>query len=70
MMVRTDQMLCIAKATGSKICTKDLEAKTHSRVKTLVLSLKQYHAHYYQFYEEGMTRAMVDLKGLHLSNPF
>ena len=38
--------------------------------KTLVLLLKQYLTHYYHFYEKGMTRAMVGLQGLHLSNTF
>ena len=34
MMVRTSQLLCITEATGSKIYTRELEAKTHGRVKT------------------------------------
>ena len=70
MMVRTDQLLCIAKATGSKIYTRESEAETHGRVKNLVLSLKQYHAHYYQFYEKATTRATVGLQGLHTSDAF
>ena len=57
MTVRTDQLLQIAEAAGSKIYTRELEAETHGRAKTLVLLLKQYHAHYYQFYEKGTTRA-------------
>ena len=52
MMVRTDQLPHITKATCSKIYTRDSEAETHGRAKTLVLLLKQYHAHYYQFYEK------------------
>ena len=60
-MVRTSQLLGITEAIGSKICTRELKAKTHDRAKTLVLLLKQYHAHYYQFYEKGTTRAMVGL---------
>ena len=70
MMVRTDQLLCIATATDSQIYTRDLDAKARGQVKTLVLLLKQYHAHYYHFYEKGMTRAMVGPQGLHLSNAF
>ena len=46
-MVRTDQLLCIAEATSSKIYTRDMEAEIYGRAKTLVLSLKQHHAHYY-----------------------
>ena len=41
MMARTDQLLCIAEATGSKIYTREVEAETHGRAKTLVLLLKQ-----------------------------
>ena len=47
MMDRTDQLLCIIEATGSKIYTRELVAKTNGRARTLVLLLKQYHAHYY-----------------------
>ena len=65
-----DQLLCIAEATGSKIYTTDLVAKIHGRMKTLVLLLRQCHAHYYWFYEKGTTRAMVGLQGLHTSNAF
>ena len=39
-------------------------------MKALILSLKQYHAHYYWLYQKGMTRAMVGLQGLHLGNTF
>ena len=70
MMVRTDQLLCTAVATDSQIYTRDSEAKAHGQAKTLVLLLKQYHAHYYHFYENGMARAMIDLQGLHSSNAF
>ena len=69
-MIRTDQMLCITEATGSKIHTRESEAETHGRVKTLVLLLKQYHAHYYQFYEKGTPGAIVGLQGLHMGNVF
>ena len=40
MTVRTDQLLCIAEATGSKIYTREPVATYHGRVKTLVFSLK------------------------------
>ena len=40
MTVRTDQLLCIAEATGSKMYTWELETETHDRAKTLVLLLK------------------------------
>ena len=70
MKVRTDQLLCMAKATGSRIYTRELEVKSHGRTRILVLLLKQYHVHYYQFYEKGTTRAMVSLQVLHTSNTF
>ena len=46
------------------------QRQTHSKAKALVLSLKQYHAHYYRFYEKGTTRAMVGLQGLHMGDAF
>ena len=52
MMIRTDQLLHIVEATGSKIHTRVSEAETHGRAKTLVLLLKQYSAHYYWFYKK------------------
>ena len=70
MTVRTDQLFCIAAATNSQIYTRDMKAKAHGQAKTLVLSLKQYHAYYYHFHEKGMTRAMVVLQGLHSSDTF
>ena len=70
MMNRTDQLFHIAEATGSKIHTRELESDTDGRAKTLVLSLKQYHAHYYQFYEKATMRTMVGLQWLHTSNAF
>ena len=70
MTTRTNQLLHIAEATGSKIYTRESEAETHGQAKVLVLSLKQYHAHYYRFYEKGTTRAMVGLQGLHMSETF
>ena len=68
MMVQTDQLLCITAATNSQIYTRDLETKAHGWTKTLALSLKQYHTHYYHCYEKGMTRAMVGLQRLHLND--
>ena len=53
MATRTDQLLCIAKATGSKIYTMESEAEAQGMVKALVLSLKQFHAHYYRHYKKG-----------------
>ena len=38
--------------------------------KTLVQSLKQFHAHFYQLYEKGMTHARVRLQGLHSVDSF
>ena len=51
MITRTNQLLHIAEATGSKIYTRESEVGTHGQEKALVLSLKQYHAHYYRFYK-------------------
>ena len=68
MVVRTDQLFHIAMATNYQIYTRYSEAEVHGWVKTLLLLLKQYHAHYYHFYEKGMTRAMVGHQGLHLSD--
>ena len=67
---RTDQLLHIAEATASKIYTRESEADTCGQAKALVLSLKQYHAHYYRFYEKGTTSAVVGLQGLHMSDTF
>ena len=69
-MARTDQLLHIAEVTNSKIYTQELKAEAHGQMKTLVLSIKQYHIHYYQIYQKGMTRSMVGLQGLHLGNAF
>ena len=70
MMIRTNQLLCIAEATGSKIHTSKSEVETDGRMRTLVLSFKQYHTHYYWFYEKGTMRAMVGLQGLYTSDAF
>ena len=47
------------------IYPQEHEAKVQGRKKTLVQSLKQFHTHFYQLYEKGMTCAMVGLQGLH-----
>ena len=70
MMTRTDQLLCIAKATGSKIYTRESAVGTCGQAKALVLSLKQFHANFYRLYEKGITRAMVIHQGLYSSNDF
>ena len=51
MMTRTDQLICIVEATGSRVYTRVLEAGAHGSAKALVLSLKQFHAHFYLLYE-------------------
>ena len=66
---RTGQLLQIKEATHSKIHPCELEAGVQGR-KTLVLSLKQFHAWFYQLYEKNMTDAMVSLQGLHSGNAF
>ena len=70
MTIGTDQLLCIAEATGSKTHARESEAETHSRANTLVLLLKHYHTHYYRFYEKGTMRAMVGLQELHTNDAF
>ena len=70
MATRTDQLLHIAEATGSKIYTRESQAETQGLAKALVLSLKQFHACYYRLYKKGTTRAMVGLQGLHSSDAF
>ena len=57
MATRTDQLHHIAEATGSKIDTRESGAEAHGPAKALVLSLKQFHAHYYRLYKKGKTRA-------------
>ena len=69
-MTRTDQLVCIAKATGSKIYTRELEVGTCGPSKALGLFLKQFHAHFYRLYKKGTTRTMVGLQGLHSSKAF
>ena len=70
MMTRTDQVVCIAKAPGSKIYTRESEVGTSGLAKVFVLSLKQFHAHLYRLYEKGTTRAIVSLQGQHSSDAF
>ena len=69
-MTRTDQLLCIAKARGSKISTRESEAGTHGPANPLVLSLKQFHVHFYRLCEKGTTKAMMGLQGLYSSDAF
>ena len=70
MTTMTDQLIHIAKATGSKIYTRESEVRAQGLVRALVLSLKQFHAQYYRFYKKGPTKAMVGLQGLHSSATF
>ena len=70
MTVRTNQLLWIKEATHSKIHTWESEAEVYGWKKTLVPSLKQFHACFYQLYEKGMTWAMVGFQGLHTSDAF
>ena len=67
---RTDQLIHAAKATGSKIDTRESEAEAQGLAKGLVLSLKQFHVHYCRLYEKGTARAIVGLQGLCLSDAF
>ena len=69
-MARTDQLLQIKGGAHLKIHPPELEAGVQGRKKTLVQSLKQFHAHFYQLYKMGTTHAMVSLQGLHLGNAF
>ena len=46
------------------------KTEVHRRKKTLVQSLKQFQAHFYQFHEKSMTYAMVGLQDLHLGKAF
>ena len=70
MTTRTDQLLNIAEATCSKIYTRESVAVAWGPAKALVLSLKQFHTHYYRLYKKVTTRTMVGLQGLHLSDAF
>ena len=55
MTVRTEQLLHIAEAAGSRIHARESEAETYGRVRNMVLTLKQYHAHCCWFFEKGTT---------------
>ena len=70
MTTRTEQLLHITEATGSKIYTRKSEVETYGKAEALVFSLKQYQTHYYGFYEKGTARAMVGLQGLHTNDNF
>ena len=70
MMVRTDQLLQMMEATGSKVHQQGSKAETDGRAKKFVQSLKQHHAQFYCFYEKGSTRAMIGLQGLHSNDVF
>ena len=70
MATRTNQLICIAKATGYTIYTRESEVEAQGLAKALVLSLKQFHAHYYRLYKKGTTRSMVGLQGLCSSDAF
>ena len=67
---RTDKLLHIAGATGSKIYTRDSEVEDQGLTKALVLSLKQFHAHYCKLYKKGTARAMVGPQVLHSGDTF
>ena len=68
MTVRTDQLLCIAKATGSKIKLESQRPKSMAGQRLWYCHWKKHHVLFYQFYEKGTTRAMVGLQGLHRSD--
>ena len=70
MTIRTKQLLWIKETTHSKIYTWESGAKVHGQKKTFVQSLKQFHAHFYQLYEKGMTWAMFGFQSLHTSDAF
>ena len=64
-MVCTDELVWIKMATNVRnIC----EANIDGQKKALVQSLKQFHTHYYQWYEKDMIHTMVGLQGLYLGN--
>ena len=46
------------------------EAEVHWKKKTMVQSLKQFHAHYYWLYEKDMTHVIVSLQGLYSGDTF
>ena len=69
MMVQTNQLFCIKEATNVKhIYLQEHEAQVQERKKTLVQSLKQFHAHFCQLYKKGMTHVRDSLLGLHSRN--
>ena len=69
MTIYTDQLLQVKVATNvGNIYPHEHEANINCQRKTLVQSLKQFHADYYWLYKKGMTCTMVGLLGLHLDN--
>ena len=70
MATRTDQLVHIAKLLAPKFTPRESEVGAQDLVKAFILSLKQFHAHYYRLYEKGTTRAMMGLQGLHSSDAF
>ena len=69
MTVCTDQLMWIKEATHVRnIYPWEHEADISGRKKALVQSLKQFHTHFYQLYEKGMTHTTVVLQGLHLGS--
>ena len=57
MTIQTEQLLWIKEATHPKVYTWESQAKVHGQKKTLVQSLKQFHAYFYWLYEKGMTQS-------------
>ena len=70
MMVRTNQLLHIMEATGSKSTSGGQKLRQTAEQKKVVQLLKQYHAWSYHFYEKVLTRAMIGLHGLHSNDVF
>ena len=55
MAIGTDQLFWIKEATHCQVYPWESEAEVHGQKKTLVQSLKQFHAHFYWLYEKGTT---------------
>ena len=70
MTTRTDQLLCIAEATGSKIYMRESEVENHIQAKALIHVLETVSCSLLQALKKGTTRAMVCPKGLHTSDAF
>ena len=69
MATRTGQFIHIAEVTGSMIYSRESETRVQGSAKALILSLEQFHAHYYRFYKNRIARAMVGLQVLHSRMP-